>query len=159
MQCKVDDNSKAGEATKRCRIILLRSFNLPFSLCACMLGHFGHVWLFVTLMNCGPPGSSVHGILQARILEWVAMTSSRGSSQPRDQSHISCLLHWQAGSLPLEWPGKPFLSAYLNTTWRTQGDDTRWGRFYLGGTVWHFSPSDCVCPTQTNNSFWRKKKN
>ena len=36
-----------------------------------------------------PPGSSVHGILQARILEWVAMPSPRGSSQPRDQTHIS----------------------------------------------------------------------
>ena len=35
-------------------------------------------------MDCSPPGSSVHGILQARILEWVAMSSSRGSSQPRD---------------------------------------------------------------------------
>ena len=35
-------------------------------------------------MGCSPPGSSVHGILQVRILEWVAMTSSRGSSQPRD---------------------------------------------------------------------------
>ena len=35
-------------------------------------------------MDCSPPGSSVHGILQARILEWVAMPSSRGSSQPRD---------------------------------------------------------------------------
>ena len=33
-----------------------------------------------------PPGSSVHGILQARILQWVAMPSSRGSSQPRDQT-------------------------------------------------------------------------
>ena len=33
-------------------------------------------------MNCSPPGSSVHGILQARILEWVAISSSRGSSQP-----------------------------------------------------------------------------
>jgi len=40
-------------------------------------------------MDCGPPGSSVHGILQARILEWVAMTSSRGFSLPRDQTHIS----------------------------------------------------------------------
>ena len=40
-------------------------------------------------MDCSPPGSSVHGILQARILEWVAMPSSRGSSQPRDQTHIS----------------------------------------------------------------------
>ena len=36
-------------------------------------------------MDCSLPGSSVHGILQARILEWVAMPSSRGSSQPRDQ--------------------------------------------------------------------------
>ena len=34
-------------------------------------------------MDCSPPGSSVHGILQAKILEWVAMPSSRGSSQPR----------------------------------------------------------------------------
>ena len=82
----------------------------------------------------------------------------QASPQPRDQSHISCLLHWQAGSLPLEWPGKPFLSAYLNTTWWTQGDDTRWGRFSLGGTVWHFSPSDCVHPTQTKNSFWKKSR-
>ena len=39
-------------------------------------------------MDCSPPGSSVHGILQARILEWVAMPSSRGSSQPRDRTQI-----------------------------------------------------------------------
>ena len=38
---------------------------------------------------CSLPGSSVHGILQARILEWVAMPSSRGSSQPRDQTQVS----------------------------------------------------------------------
>ena len=40
-------------------------------------------------LDCSPPGSSVHGILQARILEWVAMLSSRGSSRPRNQTHIS----------------------------------------------------------------------
>ena len=40
-------------------------------------------------MDCSPPGSSVHGILQTRILEWVVMPSSSGSSQPRDWSHIS----------------------------------------------------------------------
>ena len=53
-------------------------------------------------MDCSPPGSSVHGILQAGILEWVAMPSSKGSSQPRDWtriSYISCigrqvLYHW-----------------------------------------------------------------
>ena len=40
-------------------------------------------------VDCSPPGSSVHGILQARTLEWVARPSSRGSCQPRDQTQIS----------------------------------------------------------------------
>ena len=47
--------------------------------------------------DCSPAGSSVHGILQARILEWVAVPSSRGSSRPRDRtciSHISCIGRW-----------------------------------------------------------------
>ena len=39
-------------------------------------------------MDCSPPDSSVHGNLQARILEWIAMPSSRGSSRPRDRTHI-----------------------------------------------------------------------
>ena len=42
-------------------------------------------------MDCSPPGSSVHGTLQARIPEWVAMPSSRGSSQSRDWTHVSCI--------------------------------------------------------------------
>ena len=40
-------------------------------------------------MDCSPPGSSVHGILQARKLEWVAISFSRGPSQPRDQTQVS----------------------------------------------------------------------
>ena len=43
-----------------------------------------------SLQACSPPGSSVHGILQARILEWVAISFSRGSSQPRDWTRVSC---------------------------------------------------------------------
>ena len=42
-------------------------------------------------MDCSPPGSSLPGILQARILEWVAISSSRGSSWPKDRTHISCI--------------------------------------------------------------------
>ena len=42
-------------------------------------------------MDCSPPGSSVHGILQARILEWVAISFSWGSEQFRDRTHISCV--------------------------------------------------------------------
>ena len=48
-------------------------------------------------MDCSPPGSSVHGISQARILEWVAIFFSRGSSQPRDRTwvfNISCISRW-----------------------------------------------------------------
>ena len=42
-------------------------------------------------MDCRLPGSPVHGILQAKILEWVAISFSRGSSQPRDQTQVSCI--------------------------------------------------------------------
>ena len=42
-------------------------------------------------MDCIPPGSSVHGIFQARILEWVAISFSRGSSWPRDRTWVSCI--------------------------------------------------------------------
>ena len=44
---------------------------------------------FYDSVDCSPPGSSVHGILQAWILEWVAISFSRGSSQTRDQTQIS----------------------------------------------------------------------
>ena len=58
-------------------------------------------------MDWGQPGSSVQGISQAIILEWIAMLSSRGSSRPRDQTCVLSLLRWQAGSLPVAPPGKP----------------------------------------------------
>ena len=58
-------------------------------------------------MDCSPPGCSVHGILQARILEWVAMPSSRGSSYPMNQTH--------AGE-----PASPALA----------------GRFFITSTTW-----------------------
>ena len=62
-------------------------------------------------MDYSPPGSSVHRILQARILEWVAMRSSRASCWPRYQTLILCLLPWQMDSLTLAPPGKPLLLA------------------------------------------------
>ena len=58
-------------------------------------------------MGCSPPGSSVHGILQARILEWVAMPSSTGSLQPRDQTQVSRtaggFYHLSHQGSPNEW--------------------------------------------------------
>ena len=54
--------------------------------------------------DCSPPGFSVHGILQTRILEWVVISFTRGSSQPRDWTQVSCM---QADSLQSGPPGKP----------------------------------------------------
>ena len=61
-------------------------------------------------MECNSPGYSVHGILQARLLEWVAIAFSRGSSQPKDQTGSLAL---QADYLPSEPPGKPNFVEYL----------------------------------------------
>ena len=58
-------------------------------------------------VDCSLPGSSVHGIFQARILEWVAFSSSRGSSWSRDWTHISWSPALQGNSLPTETSGKP----------------------------------------------------
>ena len=88
-----------------------------------MGGEFGREWMHVcervraksfqscpTLWNatgCSLPGSPVHGILQARILEWVAMPSCRGSYWPRNRTCVSYVYpHWHVGSLPLAPPGK-----------------------------------------------------
>ena len=56
------------------------------------------------LVDGSLPGSSVHGILKARIVEWVAISFSRGSSQSRDRTQFPAL---QADCLPSESPGKP----------------------------------------------------
>ena len=61
-----------------------------YATCVCMCDK--SLQLCLTLcdpMDSSLSGSSVHGILQARILEWVAMSSSRGSSQPKDRTHVS----------------------------------------------------------------------
>ena len=57
--------------------------------------------------DCNPPVSLVHGTSQARILEWVAISFSRESSRPRDQTHVSCLAD---GFFTTEPPGKSYLT-------------------------------------------------
>ena len=58
-------------------------------------------------IDCSPPGSSVHGILQPRILEWVTISFSWGSSWPRDWTQVSCIVSLQANSSLSEPSGKP----------------------------------------------------
>ena len=88
-----------------------RSLTLSLSLHAVgrVLPSWGQGQVKVTqscLTLCDPVDYTVHGILQARILEWVAVPFSRGSSQPRDQTQSPTL---QADLLPAEPPGKPSL--------------------------------------------------
>ena len=60
--------------------------SLTFSVCV-----LGRVQLFCSPTDCSPPGSSAHGISQTRLLEWVAISSSRWSSWPKDRTYISCV--------------------------------------------------------------------
>ena len=77
---------------------------------ACCAQLFSCVW-FCDLMDFSPPGSSVHGILQARILEWVVISSSRGSSQPRNQTRVSYIGR-QKFFLTMSHLGSPWQLAY-----------------------------------------------
>ena len=63
---------------------------------------------FFNSINCSLPGYSIHGILQARILEWVAISFSRGSSQPRDWPWVFCIAEFA-----IEPPGKPRMSKFI----------------------------------------------
>ena len=77
-------------------IIIYQDIGISMYLCFCVKESESEVaQLCLTL--CDPlyyslPGFSVHGVFQARVLEWVAIAFSRGSSQPRDQTRVSCIV-------------------------------------------------------------------
>ena len=105
-------------------------------------------------MNCSLPGS-IHGILLAGILEWVARPSSRGSSQPKNRTHLPhcrqilyCLSHKGSPRI-LEWVAYPFSSRpswprnqtgfscvvgrfFINWTIKEAGHQSNWNIYYLG---------------------------
>ena len=82
-----------------------------FGLFVAVVEMLGHVRIFCNPMDCSPPGSSVHGILQARILEWVAISFPRGSSPrgplPKDQTWSLESSALTGGFFATEPPGKP----------------------------------------------------
>ena len=86
---------------------------------------------FATL-GCSPPGSSVHGIFQARILEWVVISFSRGSSWPKDWTHISCI-SCTAGRFFTTWEGLLYYKWYTIT----------WMRYYMLKTPVLYSKMWC----------------
>ena len=89
--------------------------------CVCSCAH--RVLCVHLCVTPGPssPGSSVHGILLARILAWVAISFSKGSSRPRDQTHISCssclgrqiLYHWATREVLLYWGKLKFRNLFI----------------------------------------------
>ena len=94
-------------------------------------------------MDYSPPGSSVHAILQARILRWVAIPFSRGSSQPRDRTYVYCL----AGRfLTTEPPVKPCPASLGIRKCKSKG---QWDIAYaIVFSVLHYLPGVCSnsCP-------------
>ena len=71
--------------------VVWKETNYIFYVCVCVHAQsLSHVWL-CDPMDCSLPDSYIYGISQGRILEWVAISSSRGSSWPRDQTHVSCI--------------------------------------------------------------------
>ena len=88
----------------------------------CMLSHFSHVQL-CNSMDCSPPGSSVHRVPQASILEWVDVSSSRGSTWPRDWTLTSCTPALAGALFTTEPPRKPLLTSRKCTS-KPQGHVT-----------------------------------
>ena len=88
--------------------------------------------------NCSPPGSSVHGIVQARILEWIAIPFSRGSSSPRDWTWVSCITAGRFWCYHLSRQESPIWGNLLYRLQVLQDDSILWVL-----NLWFFR--DCLC--------------
>ena len=99
-----------NQAQNSCFIFWYKLKDISFDISPCSLPiAYIYVLSHVLLCNpldCSPLGPSVHRISQARILEWAAISYSRGSSQATDLPK-PCRLHWQRDSLPLCYLGRP----------------------------------------------------
>ena len=123
---------------KTCPLFWQLKPNYWFTICTQV--HYVHACLVtqscMTLcdpLDCSPPGSSVHEIIQARILEWVVMPSSRESSWPRNQTLISCVFciadgfftHWAVREAPVQYI--IYLNASILYLWTLTTSNARTG--------------------------------
>ena len=81
--------------------IIITNVCVCVCVCVCMLSSVQ----LCSPMDCSPLGSSINGIFQARILQWVAITTQGLFLTQRSHPHVLSLLHWQADALPLVPPG------------------------------------------------------
>ena len=105
-------------------------------------------------MDCSPPGSSVHGILQARILEWVAISFSRGSSWSRNWTWVSCI----AGRLFTDWATRKTYNCSAVTLFKST---IKWSRkiilaLWVWGSLVHWTKASILnwCQGGRANSQW-----
>ena len=109
------------------------------------------VWLVCDPMDCSLQGSSVHGILQARILGWAAISSSRESSWPRDQTHVSLLDRW----ILCHWAGrKPWVhctNVFSNKLFIWSGISVQFSRSVMSdsATPWTAAPQASLSITRS----------
>ena len=149
-------------ATKSQTGLKQRSMHARVWECVCVCVYLWRVKVLVTQlcstfcnsMDCNQPGSFVHGILQARILEWVAMPSSRGFFQPRSPS-------LQTDSLPSEPPGKP-KNTGVGSLSLFQGifptQESNWGLLHCSMPHWRSIPD--ILPTvkgRDEGLLWRSR--
>ena len=100
--------------------------------CCCLIAKSYPI--FCDTMDYSPAGSSVHGISQARILEWVVISFSRGSSQPRDQTQVSGIADRFFTTEPLKvniTQSCPTLCNLLDCPWNSLGQNTGVGSLSL----------------------------
>ena len=147
---------------KRCRrgntFAFLPSWRLHWlciCMCVCVLSHV----LLCDPMDCSPPGSPVHGIFQVRILEWVAISSSRGSSRPRDQTCISWASCIGRRSLLLSYLRSPWLCIHKsNVMWILEIWTKYTSYFHLLWVPCFSQTSKILCTERDtgpmNNDYW-----
>ena len=125
-----------------------KTFLCLFVYCCCFIGrHTSQTHksclILCDSMDCSPPGSSVHGIFQARILEWVAISCSRGSSSPRDWTCVSCrkalLIYKSAVFLPIRWAHfKPMTVVISWVQWQNLSSDFMYMSFVIVSFVFGY---------------------
>ena len=137
---------------------LISRLTLPHSLLICPFLWAIVVWVTQSCptlcdpMDCRLPGSSVHGILQVRILEWVAIPFSRGSSQPKNRTQVSCM----TSRFFTIWATREALCVSWVIS-KARNKSSQMERWYLPSKqAWHVEvkakrrwPEPTACPTAT----------
>ena len=117
----------------------------------CVLSCFNHGWICIS-KDCSPPGSSVQGIIQARTLEWVVIFFSRGSSRPRDPTHVSCI----AGGFFTDWTTREASKPPLNGIYFFNTSCFLSAKAYptVFATQWTVTPHDPLSVGFPRQEYW-----